>query len=894
MVVNFDALPADIQQGKRFCCWRAIPDKGKPKKIQKRPWRADGVGLLTWSNPLNLLSFDEVKSLYLTGQDLPEHNGKHFAGIGYILNGTSDLVCVDLDSAIDDRGKVKPEAHPILERLNSYTEISPSGEGLHIWVKAQMDGPNIPQIALAGQKIEIFVRSHHVTLTGDVLPGYERLESRQAETEALYYKLQAIQGRPKDAPKNAPKAHAEDNSSALKYVAKALEYEAKAVRDEPEGNRNNRLNEAAFSIGRYAGAGLISEGEVERTLLSAALVCGLDDSEARATIQSGSRAGVDNPVYPDLPDLEGRAKDEELQIEVDTEHFSEGGNASRLIRLHGQDMRYCHTFRKWLIWDGRHWKLDGNGEAMRLASDIVQDLYIQAANAGDSDTRKKCAAFAQISDSRHHLKNVLDLASNRLPLAITADVLDINTWLAIAGDVTINLKTLETREPSRSDLITKTFGTHYDQEASCPRWEMFLSEIFAGNEELINYIKRAVGYSLTGSMQEQVFFFLHGTGANGKSTFLAVLRALMGDYARQASFSTFLAQRAEKVRNDLASLAGVRVVTAAEAEEGSRFSMATIKPWVGQDPFTARFLFGEDFTFRPEGKIWLAANTKPTISERAYAAWRRVHLVPFNVSILKENQDPNLESKLLDELPGILNWALDGLREYHAIGLAPPKEVLAATNEYRRENDSLQGFIGECCTIAQLSICRNSDLFGEYQKYCKDSGHEPLSQKKFSEELKLFPGLSQTRDNQGLIWRGIGLVHDGVGSDHCAVQDRSKMDVSSIYSPRVENFAQNPTHPTHPTPNSDFTQDQACGGGKGTSDKQKQKDADVLGSKSKPKATNKLLIRIIKEYPTQIVDPNDSLRYINFTYKPGQIIEVERWKAEDLIERGIAELVNGI
>jgi P4 family phage/plasmid primase-like protien len=285
----------------------------------------------------------------------------------------------------------------------------------------------------------------------------------------------------------------------------------------------------------------------------------------------------------------------------------------------------------------------------------------------------------------------------------------------------------------------------------------FLQKIFNEDTELIAYLKRAVGYTLTGSTQEQVYFFLHGSGANGKSVFLAVLRALLGEYAKQASFDTFLVQRDSKVRNDLAALAGARLITASEAEEGAKMSMPVIKSWTGADPITARFLFGEDFTFKPVGKIWMAANTKPIISERNFAAWRRVHLIPFLVTIPKAEQDKELEAKLLQELPGILNWALEGLQEYHRIGLEAPKAVKAATETYRRENDSLEAFIAEACQIQRLAVCKNSTLFSEYERFCYENGLKAVSQTKFSNELKSKSGIESKRTMDGYVWMGIGL-----------------------------------------------------------------------------------------------------------------------------------------
>jgi putative DNA primase/helicase len=238
LAINFDAIPSEMQRGKHHCCWRAIPDEENPAKINKVPWQPDGIRRLAWSNPANLMSFEEAKALYEAGLVLPEHKGQHFAGIGYILNGSADLICIDLDGAISEAGEILPGAKAILERLKSYTEKSPSGRGLHIWIMARIDGPNIPQIDLDGQAVEIFVRSHHVTITGDVLPGYEALESRQAEAEALYYRLQVLQAKakPKDKPAEIPKkAEGSDyQKRAARYAEKALEYEAQAVRDEPE------------------------------------------------------------------------------------------------------------------------------------------------------------------------------------------------------------------------------------------------------------------------------------------------------------------------------------------------------------------------------------------------------------------------------------------------------------------------------------------------------------------------------------------------------------------------------------------------------------------------------------------------------------------------------------
>jgi putative DNA primase/helicase len=506
-----------------------------------------------------------------------------------------------------------------------------------------------------------------------------------------------------------------------------------------------------------------------------------------------------------------------------------------------------------MVWDGQRWEVDSNGSAYRFCDDVIREIYSESGNQLDSKDRQEWAKFAIRSDSGRGYRDMLFLASFNKAIAITSDLLDTNPWLLNTTNLTINLKTFEAREPRREDLITKTVGTEYDLTAKCPIWMKFLERTFGGDQELINYIQRAAGYSLTGSMVEQIYFFCHGTGANGKSVFLATLRTLLGDYAKQASFDTFLIQHTAKVRNDLAALAGARVITASEAEEGSRLSMQIIKSWTGGDPITARFLFGEDFTFKPTGKIWLAANTKPIISERNYAAWRRVHLIPFAVTIPLEEQDRELETKLLEELPGILIWALKGLKEYHRIGLQPPEAVKAATDAYRRENDSLAAFVSECCEVQRLAICKNSDIFNAYLDFCRMGGEEAISQKKFSEDLISLKGIKKTRDRSlGMIWHGIQLSKKWSGPEntnqHQAqdVKDVKPNPQSFQYSPHGENLSEMPSHPSQPSQDSDSKKQDPSRPGEEEGPKMSKIDMSTPG---KPEdSTKKIKAAAIAEY----------------------------------------------
>ncbi|OPY57388.1 MAG: hypothetical protein A4E49_00053 [Methanosaeta sp. PtaU1.Bin112] len=685
-------------------------------------------------------------------------------------------------------------------QLKLFKNGKPCGE-----VKLQRTYQVIPP---SWKKLEDGTRVDYLLLR-DVPPAEIPLAKLLADLRALGItftsKLESNAERLEDMGKKAHQRRAEsDESRARRYAEAALEDEVKILGSTPTGNRNEQLNRSAFALGQFVAAGVLSEAEVISALSRAAMYAGLDPEEIRATITSGLDAGAKHPrEIPESSRVTSRGAAEECGI---PEQPTDGGNALRLIRLHKNNIKHCHTFKKWMIWDGHRWKVDNNGSAYRFCDDVIQEIYSEASDSTDSKDRQELAKFAIRSDSGRGYRDMLFLASFNKAIAITSDLLDTNPWLLNTQNLTIDLKTFEAREPQREDLITKTVGTEYDITAKCPIWMKFLEKTFNGDQELINYIQRAIGYSLTGSMVEQVYFFCHGTGANGKSVFLATLRALLGDYAKQASFDTFLVQHTAKVRNDLAALAGARVITASEAEEGSRLSMQVIKGWTGGDPITARFLFGEDFTFKPEGKIWLAANTKPIISERNYAAWRRVHLIPFSVTIPLEEQDRELEAKLIEELPGILIWALRGLREYHRIGLQPPEAVKAATDAYRRENDSLAAFVAECCEVQKLAICKNSDLFNTYLEFCRMGGEEAVSQKKFSEDLISVKGVKKTRDRSlGMIWHGIQLSKKWSGPENTNryqaqdVKDVKPNPQSFRNSPHEANFSEMPSHPSQPS-----------------------------------------------------------------------------------------------
>ena len=430
-----------------------------------------------------------------------------------------------------------------------------------------------------------------------------------------------------------------------------------------------------------------------------------------------------------------------------------------MLDLHDKDLKYVREYKDWIHWTGKNWQRDETAPFSAL-DDVVNMLYEEAKTCTDDDKRKKLAGFAALCGNHATYAATVALASKNPEFSVSVLEMDADDCKINLQNGVLNLKNFQLLEHDPKYNLMKIVGYAFDENATCPRWEQFLMEVFEGKTDLIEYVQRAVGYSLTGEMIEKCFFFLYGSeGDNGKSKFLEILRELLGEYAKNADIATFLTSKNEKVRDDLAALYGARVITTAEPEEGSRFAMAVIKPWTGGDPQTCRELYGKIFTYQPKGKLWLAANNKPSIYERTNAAWGRIQLIPFKKTFAKEEQDGHLAEKLKQELPGILNWAIRGLKDYRALGgLYQPEIVKQEVAAYRRENDSVRVFVEEVCTMEKDASIDGPQVYASYKEFCVNSGLKPLGLGKFNGAMVdscAIRGVRRERRASGFVWYGI-------------------------------------------------------------------------------------------------------------------------------------------
>jgi putative DNA primase/helicase len=439
-------------------------------------------------------------------------------------------------------------------------------------------------------------------------------------------------------------------------------------------------------------------------------------------------------------------KHREQPEEIRPPAFSDDALALRFIDQHEDTLRYVPSLGKWLRWDGKRWCFDE-----RL---IAHDRM-----------RKVCRAAAA---ECNHLKVAKLIASNKTAAAAerfarsdqriiaTVDELDADQWLLNTPGSTIDLRTGKEWPHQQGDLLTKITGIAPDASCPTPVWDAFLARITDNQPELSAYLQRVAGYSLTGSTQEHALFFLYGLGANGKTTLLNAITACTGDYHRTAPIETFTASSVDRHPTDLAGLRGARLVTAIETEEGRRWAESRIKSLTGGDKISARFMRQDFFEYTPQFKLIIAGNHKPGLKSVDEAIRRRFNLIPFTVTIPPDERDEALPEKLKAELPGIMQWMIDGCLDWQERGLAPPELVTTATAAYLEAEDALAAWIEEAGQRDPNAWEKSSDLFASWAAWATKAGEYVGPMKRF---LGVFEtkGFTYERRKDGRGYRGFRL-----------------------------------------------------------------------------------------------------------------------------------------
>jgi putative DNA primase/helicase len=442
---------------------------------------------------------------------------------------------------------------------------------------------------------------------------------------------------------------------------------------------------------------------------------------------------------------------------------TDSGNAELFATMFSDSVRYDHQRDLWLLWNEHWWRPDEERQVLLLAKDVARERQ----RCLDGHSSKEARKFALTSESKARLEATLALAQAEQPISDAGKNWDTDPWLLGVPNGVIDLHTGDLRDGKPADRITRCTNVPFDPKATCPRWEKFLNEIFNGDSDLIKFIHRAVGYSLTGSIAEQVMFVCYGTGANGKSVFFTVLRDVLAAYAYKAPSLLFDLDKRSSIPNDVASLDGKRFVIMTEMGESAYLNEARIKELVHGDEITARFLNKEFFSFMPVAKYWLAVNHKPKVRDESEGFWRSVCVIPFTQQFSGDNADKSLPEKLKEEAAGILAWAVRGCLEYQKHGLKPPPQVDAATKEYREESDILGEFILEKCVLLPDVTVPAGDLYTCYKKWTEEHSMGPkeiFSSTRFGRLMKR--RFKHQRLAKGVTYCGIGLLSDAVSYDY--------------------------------------------------------------------------------------------------------------------------------
>ena len=465
--------------------------------------------------------------------------------------------------------------------------------------------------------------------------------------------------------------------------------------------------------------------------------------------------------------------------------YTDVGNARRLARKFAGSLAYVPVTGKWLQYENHHWAQDGLGRVVQHAIAVTEDMMFEAGqmmiraskmkNGPEQQalTAKAAAllSWARKSQARQRIEAMVALAKTEVSLAVESALLDANDdalgvqngYLEL-GEATVF------RDGRPEDWITRQSQAEWrGGEVDCPHWEKFLTDV-QPDPDVRHWLQKFVGYCLTGHCSEQIFVVFHGDGANGKGVFVNTVKRLLGRYAEVVQFQTFLEKRSDAIRNDLAKLDKIRVVVAQEGPRGAVLDEGLIKQVTGQDEIAARFLYKDEFTYRPRYKIILVANHKPVIYGTDFGIWRRVVLVPWTVTIPESERDHRLESKLENELPGILAWAVEGYYKWREQGLSRvPAAISHAKSDYQRESDVVARWLEDEAEIDDTASsagnaesssywASSADLAESHRQWCSTFGHRPVSDKALGDRFRNL-GLAKRKCDGTRGWSGIQLLH---------------------------------------------------------------------------------------------------------------------------------------
>ena len=756
----YEKIPLELKQLPHWVGWKYMQRPGEDHK-RKVPINAMDGQPAKSNDPTTWCDFDTA----CLGK---ERFG--LDGIGFMFSGDG-IFGIDIDHCYDpETQELDPAAAEIIETVQSYTELSPSGTGIHILCKGVL-----PEGRKRRGAVEMYSTLRYFTVTGNQFGleyPFSDCTERVAVMHRKYLGEEETAAGAQKAALPMPTGRGTNADMSVDAILRRMfdskhgqklqdlyngSWERYGIGDGSQSSADQAFcNTLAFwcrcdaalmdAIFRRSGLyrqkwdkrrGAKTYGQI--TIDRAIKDC-RDIWEPQERVQRPAPAVSLPPqnTSNEVPAIENATVGETGQRRYYT--YDDTGNALRFRDANAGLIHYNHVDGCWIYWDGVRWASDENGEIKRRADKMLADMAKDLKEMQDDPAYNAYKKHLSRSRSHRGKEGFIAEARHLEGVPVLPSEMDRAGNAFNVRNCLISLKTGRTAEHDKKYMISKLAPVTYDENAKCPRWDRFIEEITCGDKSLQLYLQRMIGYCMTAYTKEQCMFFLYGNGSNGKSVFVDTIAYMLGEYAASCQPETVMMRdRNNTARGDLARLKGARMVVTSEPNDGCRLDEGIVKQMTGgtENKLTARFLYGREFEFSPEFKIVMSTNYKPVIKGTDNGIWRRVRLIPFTAEFTKENRDPQLTEKLRRELPGILNWAIAGAVGWCKEGLPPCAIIDEAGQEYRSEMDRVQQFLDDCTTRSESSSTQASTLYKCYKAWCSEQGDRfPVGSTKFFMELK--------------------------------------------------------------------------------------------------------------------------------------------------------------
>lgn len=752
-------FPEELIELDRWCVWEYVERDGKTTKLPINPL----TGELAKSNDESTwTSYENALYAFKT---------RRGDGLGFFFK--APYIGIDLDNVEGEifryqNGDYENNiVHEFYETFKSYGEISPSGTGIHIIAKGEIPGDRRRK-----GNVEMYSEGRFFTMTENSLYKYKTVSEIDGDTFKPIYNKYLENNNVTKFPNRNHGLVSHDLSDA-EVVSKILSSRQSDTFEkflqggwEKDYDSQSEADLAMANILAFWTAK--NYMQMDRIFRESSLMRTKWDRKTGKTTYGQAtlnRAINDTSnIYEPKPDTQtlnykfgAEFHQEKKQKEYPPRSYDDTGNAERVIDRYGDILRYSYITKKFYVYNGIVWEEDNTGTIRQLIDLMIKDMknekVFTSEDVEEEDAIANLEKHIKNSRSNRSKKNIEDELKHNasiLPSEFDRDDMLLNT-----ANGYLDLSSGELRDHDKEEMFSKVTNSEYTDTATPDTWISFLNDIFNSDKEIIRYIQKAIGYSLTGSTREQVMFILHGAGRNGKSLFVETISEILGTYSDNMRADSLMVKPNGGVNNDIAKLQGSRFITSSEPNEGFRFDEGLIKQMTGGDTVTARFLYGEEFNFKPKFKIWITTNHKPIIRGTDDGIWRRMILIPFKVQIPEHKVDKDLKYKLLREAPAILDWMIEGCLMWQSEGLRMPQSILDASEHYRNEMDVIEYFVSEECDRGEEYEVKAKDIFDIYKKWADETGEYKMGQRKFG--MKMKEKYEAKRKSDGIYYQGLRL-----------------------------------------------------------------------------------------------------------------------------------------